>query len=63
MIVDDQTERAAWNKTLKLAATHDLTAYDAAYLELALRTGRTLLCKDKGLKRASLREGVDVIDK
>ncbi len=61
VLVDDLTERAAWSKTLKLAATHDLTAYDAAYLELSLRTGRTLVCKDKRLIRASEREGVELI--
>ncbi len=37
----------------KLAATHDLTAYDAAYLELAVRLGLPLITHDKLLSNTA----------
>ncbi len=55
--VDDRTTRMAWARTLQLASRHDLTAYDAAYLELAIRDGLILLTGDKALIRAAGREG------
>jgi predicted nucleic acid-binding protein len=45
---------------LNLCFTHGLTAYDAAYLELAKRTGSTLATLDTALRRACEVEGVDV---
>jgi len=39
-----------------LAKKHDLTAYDASYLELALRHGYKLATLDKALSRAARRE-------
>jgi predicted nucleic acid-binding protein len=35
--VDLQTDQQAWSATLRLAERHQLTVYDAAYQELALR--------------------------
>ena len=35
--LDDETNLQAWSSTLGLAREHNLSAYDAAYLELALR--------------------------
>src|SRR5260370_39225007 len=35
--VEDETTARAWGDILTLARTHGLSAYDAAYLELALR--------------------------
>src|SRR4051794_41594412 len=37
VVVDSGTESRAWSDTVGLARAHALTAYDAAYLELALR--------------------------
>ncbi len=42
----------------RLAQKHGLTAYDAVYLELALRTGARLATLDKALRRAAEAEGV-----
>lgn len=42
----------------ELAARHGLSAYDAAYLELALRRGLPLATLDEGLKRAAARADV-----
>lgn len=41
---------------------HDLMAYDAAYLELALQRRCTLATLDQRLAQAALRVGVPVID-
>ncbi len=49
-----------WNRAAILAERHSLTAYDAAYLELALRTGFRLASLDKALIRAARAEGVEL---
>jgi predicted nucleic acid-binding protein len=59
--VDYATVDQAWGQTLALATLHDLTAYDAAYLELAMRRGCTLVTNDKALQRAAQREGVETL--
>jgi len=59
--VDSQTDRCAWAETLELSRRHDLTAYDAAYLELALRSGLALATRDGRLARAATAEGVALI--
>src|SRR5690242_261225 len=42
IVVDDETAGRAWGDTLSLARAQKLSAYDAAYLELALRLGLSL---------------------
>ena len=44
-----------------LALKHQLTAYDAAYLELALRLGLPIATKDDALKRAMAACGVKTV--
>ena len=44
-----------------LARKHQLTSYDAAYLDLAMRTSATLATLDGSLVRAALEEGVKLI--
>jgi predicted nucleic acid-binding protein len=46
---------------LRLARTHRLSVYDAAYLELARREGLPLATLDAGLRRAAAGEGVDLL--
>ncbi len=46
---------------LSLARIHRLTAYDAAYLELALRLDLPLATLDRELADAALREGVSLL--
>jgi predicted nucleic acid-binding protein len=60
VIVDGETTARAWADTLSLARTHTLTAYDAAYLELALRLGLPLATLDRELKTACANAGVTV---
>lgn len=58
--VDRFTDDWAWSRTLDIASDNDLTSYDAAYLELAKRTGLELATADKALHRAAKREGVNL---
>lgn len=59
--VDEETSSRAFSRILDLAREERLTAYDAAYLELAMRLGVPLASKDRGLCEAAARVGVSVI--
>jgi predicted nucleic acid-binding protein len=59
--VDPETHRQAWGVTSRLAERHQLTLYDAAYLELALRRGLPLATLDDDLGRAAANEGVQLL--
>ncbi len=50
--VDAETTTSAWTRTLALAERYNLTAYDAAYLELTLRRGLPLATLDQDLAQA-----------
>lgn len=56
--VDDETTARAWNETLGLARLYNLSAYDAAYLELTLRLGVALATLDPRLQEAATPAGV-----
>ena len=49
------------NSVLALAETHGLSSYDAAYLELALRTGLPLATLDTDLAHAARAAGVALV--
>jgi predicted nucleic acid-binding protein len=53
---------AAWPEILRLAQKHRLTAYDAAYLELAQRTGLPLATLDGDLRKAALDAGAELME-
>ncbi len=59
--IDSETGKNAWNETLKLADRHDLTVYDATYLELALRRSLPLATLDGDLRKAAQAEGVPLL--
>ena len=58
IIVDSETAKRAFGEVLSLARTEQLSAYDAAYLELALREGCPLSTLDGTLAASSNRLGV-----
>lgn len=58
--VEDEAADRAWSQTFALAGVHNLTAYDAAYLELAARTGLPLATKDEDLRAAANTIGVSL---
>jgi predicted nucleic acid-binding protein len=58
IVVDDETKSHAFAETIHLARSHNLSAYDAAYVELALRRGLPLATLDDKLKAAAQAVGV-----
>lgn len=56
--VDAATFSHALSDTLQLARRYRLSAYDASYLELALREGLPLATLDEDLQKAAKRAGV-----
>jgi predicted nucleic acid-binding protein len=61
IVVDEETPSRAFSRILDLAREERLTAYDAAYLELAMRLGVPLASKDSDLCDAAERVGVTVL--
>ncbi|MGE0200019.1 MAG: type II toxin-antitoxin system VapC family toxin [Candidatus Melainabacteria bacterium] len=59
--IDPQTPQHALHTTLTLARKENLTAYDAAYLELALRQHCPLATLDKPLREVARRLGLAVL--
>jgi predicted nucleic acid-binding protein len=59
--LDGETDRQAWGKTLSLAERHQLTLYDAAYLELAMRRNLPLATLDKDLRGAARTEKLSLL--
>ena len=60
IVTDPATATHALGDTLNLARRYRLSAYDAAYLELALRTGLPLATLDAGLAKAAATAGVQI---
>jgi predicted nucleic acid-binding protein len=58
---DGEMASLAFTRILDLARAQRLTAYDAAYLELAMRLGVPLASKDADLCDAAQRLGVSVL--
>ena len=53
---------AEWDAVIRVAIKHRLTVYDAAYLELAERTGLPLATLDGELRTAALAAGVVLVE-
>lgn len=56
--IDHEMSALAFSRLSQLAAAHQLSVYDAAYLELALRRRVMLGCKDGPLRAAATQAGV-----
>ena len=56
--VDTATFHHALSDTLQLARRYKLSAYDASYLELALRQGIAIATLDEDLQKAAKKAGV-----
>jgi predicted nucleic acid-binding protein len=61
IVIDEQTPHLALSTVLDLARSERLSAYDAGYLELAMRRGVPLATKDKDLAQAARRVGVSLL--
>ena len=58
VVVVENSDRNTAHEIMELSEKYHLTAYDAAYLELALREGLALATLDKDLKKAANAAGV-----
>lgn len=58
IMADSETIVRAWRESLSLARAHELSVYDASYLEVALRRGLPLATLDDKLKKAAAAVGV-----
>ena len=59
--IDPNTSDYAWTTTLHLADVHQITVYDATYLELALRRGLPLATRDEQLAAAAAAAGATLL--
>jgi predicted nucleic acid-binding protein len=59
--MDEATWACAWAQSITIAQTHKLTAYDAAYLELALRSNLPLATFDAALAKAARAAGAKLV--
>ncbi len=62
IVIDEETAARAFGETTTLARAHDLSVYDAAYLELAIRRGLPLATLDARLKAAALAVGIPMFE-
>jgi len=60
--LDPADPTVTWHDVLNLAERHHLTAYDAAYLELAMRWGLPLASRDAALGAAARAAGLELLD-
>ena len=58
--VDPLTSHQSFNRTISLARAYNLSSYDAAYLELAVRVGIPLATLDKDLIKAAKKSNVEI---
>jgi predicted nucleic acid-binding protein len=61
ILIDDKQTLIVWERIRALSETHRLTAYDAAYLELAQRHGLPLGTLDQDLQNAARTEKVPLL--
>jgi predicted nucleic acid-binding protein len=53
---------AAWDAVIRVSTEYRLTVYDAAYLELAQRTGLPLATLDGDLRKAAVSANVSLVE-
>jgi predicted nucleic acid-binding protein len=58
--IDHEMASLAFSRLSELASAHQLSVYDAAYLELAQRRTLVLGCKEGRLRKAAKQSGVSV---
>ena len=58
--VDPLTAHQSFSRTLALSRIYNLSSYDAAYLELAIREGLPLATLDTALKKAATKADVEI---
>ncbi len=62
ILIDGSTHERALSSVLSTGRELGLSAYDAAYVDLAVRLGATLATRDKRLKRVCQEAGIEVFN-
>jgi len=62
IVLDADQDPELWERVRRFAEQYGLTAYDAAYLELAKRLGLPLATLDKDLQRATKSASVSLMN-
>ena len=57
---DTRTSSQTFSRTIAIARSCNITSYDAAYLELSVRTGLPISSLDRNLRRAASRFDIPV---
>jgi predicted nucleic acid-binding protein len=60
VVIDHEAATIAFTRLADLASEHELTVYDATYIELAARRQLPLASNDLRMKQAAIRSGVDL---
>lgn len=60
--IDPVSRRGAFEAVLELSRLQGLSAYDAAYLEVAIRLGAPIATLDRHLRKAAKKEGVPLYE-
>ena len=60
IVIDHEAAAIAFTRLVDLASRHELTIYDATYIELASRRRLALASNDVRMKRAAVRLGVSL---
>ena len=58
IVLDEEGTGRAFDQVLSLARHHELSAYDAAYLDLAMREGLPLATLDEQLSKVARKLGI-----
>ena len=58
--VDSSTQKQSFSQIMDLARSYNLSSYDAAYLELAIRESLMLASLDRKLVKAAEKAGVNI---
>jgi predicted nucleic acid-binding protein len=61
IVIEEESAERAFAETSGIARRYDLTAYDAAYLELAMRRRASLATLDRPLRKAAAAAGVPLL--
>jgi predicted nucleic acid-binding protein len=59
--IEETPRSRPWSEVLTLAREHHLSAYDATYLDLAMRLGLPLATLDEELRQAAIHCGVGIV--
>ncbi|MEA2339624.1 MAG: hypothetical protein QOE82_3631 [Thermoanaerobaculia bacterium] len=60
VVIDHEAAALAFTRLVDLASEHELTVYDATYIELATRRQLPLASNDAQMKLAAIRSGVQL---